>query len=127
RNGGFCLCLDSSHLTAELMERGSNVQDKCEVEGSGEFLSEGQKLVTASPSLVRISAYPLTQGQNGEELSLGVLSVEKRMGAVLLGIIKRKPLLRIPPRCRKLSQEERSAPQCPTGFQEDLRGLERLR
>jgi hypothetical protein len=86
-----------------------------------QLLSKGQSLVASPKSLVWIAQMPHSKGRIREAKHPGVLAVAKSQGAVPMGVIKPKPLLRVCSRWSKIPQAKQSYSQCTVSFYEERR------
>src|SRR5262249_324507 len=89
---GFRILLGGMPLTAQLMEHSSKAQGTTEAKGMGTLLRQRQRFVASCQPLVRIAKQPQRQSSSAMAHHPSVFAVEKRRGAVLLGIVERHPM-----------------------------------
>src|SRR5262245_34971086 len=87
------------------------------------LLSEGQRLLVLLESLVWIAQIPQGPGRKGEADHPRVKSIEKGVGAVPLGVVEGKTLLKVFLRRNQLSKVEQVDGSHSVGWQEESRVL----
>jgi hypothetical protein len=92
---GFSLSANGLHLPAELREVSCSEQCRRQAEGVRHTLYQGQSLAHGHQRLVRITKRPQNPGEIDLAVHPGVTSIEKGMGAVLLGMIEHYSLLQM--------------------------------
>jgi hypothetical protein len=114
------------------MEPGRKVQGKRQVEGVRQFLRPRQRFVAAPQGLVWIAQYPQSLGDPDSAPHSGVVPVVEHLGAVLLGVIERDPLLPMRAGLGKLAKIQQAfckhkvGPQAEPPIVEALRQAEEL-
>src|SRR5439155_25801800 len=91
-DGGFGTFLGSIPLATELMEYGRIAQGIPEAKGVRCLLRQCHRLLALRQPLVRIAQQPECMGVMAAARHTSILPIEKRIGAVLLGIVKRYTL-----------------------------------
>src|SRR5215471_3073312 len=105
-HGGFSAFLGATRLTTERMEHGSSTQGKTEAKGVRHLLCQRQCIVRLFPSLGWIPQTPQRPGSKAAARHPSVLPMEKRQGAVLLGVVQGYPLGKMRMRSRDRAPPE---------------------
>src|SRR5262249_30760142 len=90
-NGCCCPLLHCLSFPAQLIEP----ESKGEAKGVRQLLGEGEGFVDSPQGLVRIAEIPQRPGSKGEAVHPGVIAIQKGVGAMLLGMVERHPLLQV--------------------------------
>src|SRR5262249_28412418 len=106
-DGGFGTLLGNMLLTTELMEYRCTTQGKTEAKRVRNLLCQTQRFVHLEPRLGWIPQQPQCPRGVAAARHPSILPVEKRVGAVLLGIIERDTLCQVRVRSGNGSHVER--------------------
>src|SRR5262249_7771372 len=87
-DGGFSALLGATHLTAELMEHSRSTQGKTQAEGVCTLLRQRHCFLAPHQPLVRITQVPQRPGVLNRAYHASILPIEKRVGAVLIGVVE---------------------------------------
>src|SRR5262249_889218 len=114
-------------FSAKVTNPGSGVQSRGQAERMSDHTGERQSFVAPLQSLIGVTEVPERCGSVGEGGDPGVLSVDERMRAVLLRVVKRDCLAQLFPGGGQLSEEERRTPQRKVCLDEEARVSRPLR
>src|SRR5215470_10713245 len=87
-DSGFGVFLGETHLATELMKCGNRVPGKTQAIRVRKLLHQSHCLLALRQRLVRIAQIPQRPGSKAVTHHASILPIERRMGAVLLGVVE---------------------------------------